>query len=227
MKWFQPKSAFIKTHKAWWWTLFFFFSFFSPNKGTQCLYGQPLGCNSSDRPERPVQLWGIFCLRIVYFSILENRGSPLTLSHLTSAPAGFFFFFFLHHQSKSRSVCCCMCRRRVCGNHNKPCFDPTPILTGPTVVSNNIYQYILNNFWSLYFCPPAHHTYSTRRKKKTNTSHQNVIFVLWPISYRGAWQHEHSTVLFLEQVSGKNTQTNNKLPSQPTCGAFTASLQSM
>lgn len=41
-----------------------------------------------------------------------------------------------------------------------------------------------------------------QEKKKTHPT-KIVIFVLWPIFYRGAWQHQHSTVLFLSTFRGR------------------------
>lgn len=39
--------------------------------------------------------------------------------------------------------------------------------------------------------------------EKKHTSHHNVIFILWPNSYRGASQHQHSTVLSTGKFQGK------------------------
>lgn len=89
IKWSQPKTVFIVTCKA------SFLTFFSRQRH-QCLHGQPLGCNSSDRKAqcnyKGYYPWGCH-------SVLENRGSPLTFS---LSP---FFLFLFCITNQKRETC--------------------------------------------------------------------------------------------------------------------------
>lgn len=94
MKWFQPTCLFQSYLSSWLSDDVILFS----DKGTLCLFGQPTGWNSSDRPERPVQLKGIFSSRIDYFCTQEMIAS---LIHLASA--AFIFLSNLQNQLQKKT----------------------------------------------------------------------------------------------------------------------------
>lgn len=157
----------------------------------------------------------------------------LTFSHLTSAAAGVVVFVFCITNLKKKilqSVAVCAGEGYVEAMISLVVFFPLPdftMLTRPPVVCQTIFnKYIFTSFRSLhfFFFFPAHYTYST--KQNNNTSPPKFVFFFLssgPISYRGAWQHQHSTVLSWSKFQGKTTPFNPG----PTCGAFTASLQSI
>lgn len=80
-------------------------------------------------------------------------------------------------------------------------------------VSHDIYQYILNSFRRLRFFSPAHHTYSTRKKKQP-TKMSSLSSGLFPTEV----PDNINTQQFC--LGAGFREKKNSLPSQPTCGAL-------
>lgn len=61
--------------------------------------------------------------------------------------------------------------------------------------------------------PCTFYIFNKKKKQQQHMPTKFVIFVLWPISCRGAWQHQHSTVLSWSKFQGKK---QNKTPFHPS-----------
>lgn len=159
-----PKSAFIITYKAWWNT-------FSSDKGTRCIYGQPLGWNSSDRPERPVQWKGYFAWGLIIFLYWRREDRLSQSSDIWS----FFFLiiiiFHLHSKFLKLKILDCVA---VCAGRGHMetmislvlVFPHLPMLTHMArslVCVSRILTYWQFQEPPLLLLPPAYYTYSNRK----------------------------------------------------------------
>lgn len=145
-------------------------------------------------------------------------------SHSTSAAAG-FFFCITYSLKKKKTVCCCCADEGIVETMISLVLFSPHAQRASSRVSNNIQALHINQCQE----PPLFLLLCTLNIFTDNKKHPHQMY---PLAYFLQRCLTTSTLnsSVSEQVSGKQKrkkkQTNSP-PSQPTCGAFTASLQSV